>query len=278
MRKFFRQDTSYLIGPAYAFEVNQKMSLGVSVFAFMHSIKIIDNTVVLYDPVGSGQYFVYQANGSRTSLGTVIKAGMQYMPVPKVSIGVTAARPFNMAGSGKAQITSTQLDSSGNPVTPKGTFNTDMKTIEGSTFYEEPTPMSFSAGTAYFMSRTFLVTAQLDYHTAVQTFKEFPIRATLNWSLGSECYLTDSVAMRAGVYSNNARTQSVSASGTNQSPHVNLLGFSLGTGLYRSGTSLTLSLAYLSGTGQGQAFADTPVIQEVVQSQLALYIGGSYQL
>ena len=275
-RKFFRQDTTYLIGPAYAVELRDNLSVGVSLFGFMHSVKVIDNTLVLYAPDGTGKYFVYQANGSRLAYGVLPKLGIQFMPAAKVSLGITVSRPFNTGGSGRAQITQTKITES-EPGVPTGVFNNDMETMDGNSFYEDPMPLSISLGSAYFASRRFMVTGQIDYHAAV-SYREYPVVGTLNWSFGTEYYLSESVAVRGGVFSNNARTLPITATDKDKPPHVNMLGLSLGSGLYRSGTSLTFSVTYLTGEGQGQAFSDTAVIHNVTQSSIAVYLGGSYQL
>ncbi|MBI1862111.1 MAG: hypothetical protein HYR96_14450, partial [Deltaproteobacteria bacterium] len=275
-RKFFREDITYLIGPAYAFELRNNLAFGISLFTFMHSVKIIDNTLVLYAPDGTGKYFIYQANGTRTSYGLIPKIGLQYMPAPKVSMGLTVSRPFNTGGSGRAQITSTKFGGV-EPVELTGIFNNDLSVIEGSTFYEEATPITVSVGSAYFASRRFLLSGQVDYNSAV-SYADYPVAQTINWSLGTEFYMSEAWAIRLGAYSNNARTAPIKAGDVNKPPHVDMIGFSLGTGMYRGGTSLTGSISYVIGSGSGQAFSDTDKIHTVNQSSLTLYIGGSYQL
>ncbi len=272
-RKFFRQDTTYLMGPAFAMEVRENLSVGISVFAFMHNVKIIDNTLVLYAPDGTGKYFVYQANGTRLSYGLMPKAGIQFMPSPKVSLGLTIARAINTGGSGRMQITNSKL-AGGEPTSPTGIFNNDMETLEGAASYEEATPLSISLGTTYFASRRFLLTGQADYHSAYGN----DVKQTVNLSLGTEFYLNEAVVLRGGIYTNNANTSPIGASDINMAPHVNMLGFTIGSGLYRSGTSLTVSLGYVTGMGYGQAFADTAQKHEVYQSSIAFYLGGGYQL
>lgn len=272
-RKFFRQDTTYLMGPAYAMEVRENLSIGATLFAFMHNVKIIDNTMVLYAPDGSGKYFVYQANGTRLTYGLMPKLGLQYMPSPKISIGVTASRAFNTGGSGRAQITGSKL-AGVEPTMPTGIFNYDFETMEGATDYNDPTPLAFSFGTSYFASRRFLIAGQVDYFGAVGS----DVKATMNVSLGTEFYLNEVIVLRGGIYSNNANTSAIGASDTNRPPNVNMLGVTFGTGLYRSGTSLTFGVSYLTGRGYGQAFADTTVTHRVTQSSLSVYLGGGYQL
>lgn len=278
-RKFFRQDITYLAGPSYAFELLENMAVGFSALGLFRKVKLIDNTTILFSPLGTGEYSFYLSNFNLTSYGFVPKIGIQYMPLPQWSIGLVVSKPYNLGGSGSGQVTSTNHDTDGTPKTPTGVFNTDItRTDHDNVFYNIPSNLQVSLGNAYFFNKEFLLTGQLDVYGPQNNFREFPIRTTINWGLGAEFYLYEWIAIRSGVYSNNTKTKPIDTNGKDQPPFVNLLGFTLGASLFRSGTSLSLTGSYSVGKGRGQAFADSVLTQEVQESQISFYLSGSYQL
>ena len=278
-RKFFRENMTYLMGPAFATEVFENFSLGVSLFGSMRTVKTIDNTTVLYDPIGTGKYFVHIMNMSQQSYLFVPKVGVQYMPVPKWSFGITLSKIFNVSSSGQARVVRTKSGSDNLPVNPNGTFNNDMETISlDNVFADVADPLNVALGWAYFHTKHLLFSGELDVYEGLGSYREYPLAGTMNWALGAEYYIFDSLATRVGFFSNNSNSRPVVERSVNQAPHVDLLGLSTGVSLYREGTSLTLSVAYQTGHGLGQAFADGTLTQRVRESKLTLYLAGSYQL
>jgi long-chain fatty acid transport protein len=277
-RKFLKQETAYQAGPAFGTSLSDDLSIGFSLMGYFRITRLIDNTLVLYDPVGTGKYFWQMLSANRTSYAVVPKFGLQYMPNPKLSIGWTIEKPLNVGGKGTAKITKVKLDSNNEPGTLDGTADNDLETTEGALFTDIPSPISTSLGFAYFMSRSWLVTAQIDGHMGQSNYAEYPVQAVVNWTVAGEYYLNESFAVRLGAFSNNAKTRPIDPNAVNQRVHVNLLGFSSSVSMYRSGTSLTLGAAYGFGKGEGQAFGDTAQVQVVQHKHLAVYLAGSYQL
>lgn len=278
-RKFLREDTTYLIGPCYAREILPNLSFGVSLFGAVRFIKTIDNTTVLRAPIGTGKYVVYNMQADQTEYGLEPKVGFQYMPIPKLALGLTISKMLPMGGNGDLRTLETNTDNSGNPVTPNGFFNNDYATTHATNvFHDMPQPLQISLGGAYFFNKEFLVSTQLDYYGSQDTFTEYPIRAVVNWSVGSEYYLSESWALRLAVYSNNTNAHEVDPTQTDQPAFVNQLATALGISMYRPGSSITLGLTYAKGSGYGQAFSGVTNVQQVTENNLTLYLGGSYQL
>ena len=239
---------------------------------------MIDNTVALYDPIGTGKYYTYMANLNRINYGTVLKAGFQYMPVPKLSLGFTVEQPFSIGGEGKIHRTSTKLGSGGLPVDVTGKFDNDMETLDATSLSRIPTNPSASLGLAYFFTRQFLISSQWDMYAADTTYPDFPVAPVWNAALGTEYYFTEVLAMRLGVFTNNSKTRLIDSSHTNQQPHLDMMGYSLGLSMYRSGSSLSFTGSYVGGKGEGQAFQNSKTVQQVTESTLTIYLSGSYQL
>jgi hypothetical protein len=201
------------------------------------------------------------------------------MPMPKLSLGLAISRPINVDSKGSAKLIRTKSGTDNSPVPPNGTFNNDMEQIEiANVFAEIAETLNLSLGGAYFFTKHFLVSLECDFFEGLGSYREYPVRGTVNWALGAEYYVLDSLAGRVGLFSNNANTQMVQVGATNQPAHVDLLGISTGLSLYRSGTSLTLSFSYQTGHGFGQAFADGTLIQRIRENKTGIYLSGSYQL
>ncbi len=277
-RRFFRQDTTYLAGPAWAREVSDSVSIGISLFGFYRIEKLIDNQLIQIDPSGTNKYFIQNTSLERTQLGVIPKLGVEWMPLPKWSFGLTVQKTYNVKGSGKFKLLSTKATTGNAPVTPTGDFGNDMS-LTGSDRVTSDViaPYAFSLGAAYFHDKQFLITAQADLYSA-EKFPDYPVRAVVNWSVGAEYFTYDWLALRLGFFSNNARSKPLVPGGTNQMPHVNLTGATFSGSLFRTNSSVTLGASYSWGTGQGQAIFNNPAVQTISQSALTVYLSGSYQL
>ncbi len=279
IRKVSKQDITYLVGPAYAREVAPNFSVGISTLVKARTFKFIDNTLVLYDPVGTGKYNLHQASISQKTFGGMLKIGLEWMPMPKWSFGLVFTKNYNFGGSGSSRVLDTKVDAAGTPVTPDGKVSTDL-TLQSfpHSFFAAPVNYSLSLGGAYFVSKEGMVIAQIDYHSPQANYSEFPIGATYNWSLGGEYFFADWFALRGGLFSNNAASRPIVSGRVNQGTKVDQIGASFAGTVYRSGTSITLGLLYSKGVGKGQAFSNSTAIQRVVQTLTGIYFAGSYQL
>lgn len=277
-RRFFRQDSTYLFGPAYAREVAKDFSVGVSVLGFYRVEKLIDNQLVQIDPAGTNKYFIQNSALERQALGVIPKLGLEWMPAPKWSVGFCMAKTYNLATTGKYRLLSTKSGTGNDPVTPTGNFTNDMNSTGSDNVTAKViAPYVFSLGVAYYTSKDFLLTGQVDFYSA-EPFADYKVRAIYNWSLGAEYYLADWLALRAGAYSNNARSKPLVSGAVNQLPHVNLVGTTMSLSMFRANSSVTLGASYSWGSGQGQAIFNNPAIQTVQQNNLTFYLSGSYQL
>jgi len=277
-RKFFKQDITYLAGPAYAQELRDNFSIGFSLLGSFRTYKIVDITTLLYDPVNGGPYRIYNAYVNTSNLAIIPIFGAQYMPTPKLAIGLSISKPFNVGGSGAAQITAGNLQANGTPQTPTGVFSDDYTFSDlTNVFHDIPDPLNVSLGGAYFATEKLLLALQFDFYEGVG-FSSYAVRRVLNWSLGGEYYLRQNLAVRLGLYSNNSRAKEIDPSKTDQASFVNLIGGSLGLSYYGSGSSISLTGTYASGNGQGQAFASSFLVQTVSSKQLGILLSGSYEL
>ncbi len=277
-RRYFRQDTTYLVGPGFATEIFDNFTIGLTLFGVARFNNEIDNQEIHYYPVGTGQFLFQNVHQSIRSYGILPKLGVQWMPIPKWSFGMVLGKLINAGGTSEARQVGSSLDSNNNPKPPTGQMSNDIAIATATPAHELPAPIQVSLGSAYFPSKSLLFAFDLDYYHSSGITVPFTLQSTLNWSGGVEYYLSDSSALRAGLYTNNSNTPPLSKAGKNQLPHVDVTTLSVGYSLVKPTSSLTLGISYGVGNGQGQAVANSTSIESIQQFHLAFYLTGSYQL
>ena len=278
-RRFYNQDITYSAGPAYSVPLGENASIGISVMGFIRTNTLINNQLIQDNPTPNGKYYIQDSYLKQTDYGIVPKIGFQYMASPKLSLGATLKKNINITGSGQVRTLQNKSDpKTGIPSPKTGGFSDDFDTSDGTFNSAIAAPWEVGLGGAYFFSKSFLMTTDISYYSTDPRFGAFAIAATYNWAVGMEWYVTEGFALRVGTYSNRANTPQVDSSSTNQSPHVDLYGGTLGLSLIKSGSSFTLGSSYSAGIGKGQAFGNSTSTQDVSQNSLSISLAGSYQL
>lgn len=279
-RKFFRTDTTYLFGPAYALSVGPRTSLGISLLGFARLDRSIDNQFVRFAPDTTGKYFFQNASMDREFYGIVPKLGVQHMWSDRLALGATLSKRVLISSSSVIRGSRTKSDPiTGLPVAdPGGAFSEEIETLEEKTKPTIQSPWVGTLGGTWFFDKSLLFSGELNYHSADSSFTDYRLTPTLNWSVGTEWFLSEQFALRLGVYTNHANTPEIDPATSDQPDHVDMMGYSIGISFLKPGSSFTLGASYANGTGKGQAVAGTPLHQELTRTTLALSLSGSYQL
>ncbi len=132
-------------------------------------------------------------------------------------------------------------------------------------------PLATSLGLAYFASPRLLISADTKYYEKVSD-KE----AVNNLSLGTEYYFTDSFAVRAGFFTDNANTPSLSSGLTDQQEHIDIYGASLSFTVFHKRSSITLGMSYALGQGKAQIAAGSTETQDAEIRNINFYLSSSY--
>lgn len=280
LRKLSRQNTLFLTGPAIASALNENLSWGLSLFAFMRVDRVVDTQFVTYNPEPTGKYLFQDTYLARNAYGLMPKLGLRYKWNATWTSALTLGYTLNLFGNGLLRRVQNKVDpATGLPVTPNGELEHDTTTTNRDDLsYKEPAIIRVTLGNAYRVSPSLLLTADLDFYSSDPNFEGFSLEPTYNWSLGAEILLSDTLPLRLGIFSNNANTPALDPARKNQVPHVNLLGGAIGISLLSDKTSVTAGFSYAFGSGQGQILTDSATIQEVQQTSYGLYLSGSYQL
>ena len=263
-RKYFDQDQTYLIGVAYAKELFKDTTGGLSLMGVYRTRNAIDTQLILYN---DKNYYIQETNIDQTTAGVYVKYGMQYMPIPKFSFGATIAKTITLNSTRKMRTTIVDSKEATNP--------TEQNPVSSPKLLS---PIEVAFGAAYFPSKTVLYTSDFIYYTADNEHTDFAAKATWNLSMGTERYLSDSLVLRLGFFTNNANTPQVSSTLTNQLDHVDLYGLTAAVAMRSPGSSVTIGTTFSTGSGQGQAIGNNTRVNTILEQRAAVYLVGSYQL
>ncbi|NDE15408.1 hypothetical protein EBZ80_10810 [bacterium] len=115
-------------------------------------------------------------------------------------------------------------------------------------------PGEVRLGAAWFASPKLLVSGDLSYYDPATDGKVSWLRrqSVLNYAAGTEYYVTPSIALRAGAFTNNDARPDVVTGKTNQGAKIDFKGGSLFVAYVQPNTQLSLGAVVQGGTGKSQ--------------------------
>jgi len=276
---FNNQDTTYNVGPSYAFEISDSLSAGATLYAHIRTQERINNeiTYVLSDTdyEWTNQYFHTEESGLRPVFG------LMWTPMDKLSVGVTLSKTYIYSSSTEIQSSckgASSVTYAATSLCQSGALNrSDYKTDK-----KKEHPLQLHTGLAYFPNNRLLLSGDLSYYGATNTSLVAARSSVLNFALGAEYYLNSTWALRGGLYSNNANTPRLRTTGVSgiQPEHVDMYGLSLSLSQFQRNSSLTFGLSYMYGSGKAQLFSpDTSGnagLNDVNISTLTMFLSVSY--
>ena len=251
---FNNQDTTYNIGPSFAFKLRDDLALGVSLYGHYRKQQFILNQQVYRrngEQIWTNAYFQIVEYGINPVLG------LMWSPLERLSVGMTLRKTQVLQSRSRKQVTSKEAD----------VTSIVQPAIETSTVRRDR-PLQFSLGTAYFASDRLLFSGDLVWNQSAGNSQ-----ATTNFALGSEFYLNTQWAVRAGIFTNMANTPALSASKTGQPEHVDLYGGSFSVTRFTRNSSLSVGINGNLGNGQAQVLASG--VQDLQVWSLTTFIAAS---
>ncbi|MDO9005028.1 MAG: outer membrane protein transport protein [Aquabacterium sp.] len=269
------RDSTYNVGPTVAAEINDDLSVGLTLYVHQRDVQIVLNQFVERMDTGSGtstgwtnKYFRMNETGIKPIIG------VSWSPVEKVSLGFALSKTFIMSSSATGQ--ETCWDSVTNGCTSSTAPPTTVRTPVILNFTEKREyPTHLAIGAAYFASKDLLISADWSYNTAVEDPIFVDKVATYNFALGTEYYMTRKWAVRAGVFTNMANTPDIQAGVTNIEEQINLYGASLSLTNFSGSSSVTVGGSVNYGTGKAQMRNDQSV-QNATTLGWLLFLSSSY--
>ena len=230
----------------------------VAYFVLYRDLEIIRTQLLQFE---QGQHTLVNFYESKTAWGYKPILGAIWEPFDKLAVGLSASKIYVASSDHEQQMIF--RDTSGTYSFPDDTnaiYFTRLSDTDKDKF-----PLATSLGLAYFASPGLLFSADITHYEEVSD-KE----SVYNFSLGTEYYLTDSLALRAGFFTDSANTPSLSPTGTNQREHIDIYGISLSLTAFHKKSSTTLGISYGLGKGEAQVVADSTAVQDAEIENLAV--------
>jgi len=257
------EDTSYLIGPSYAYKVSDKFSLGATLSYFYRKSRMQDIQTIWL-------------SGGQTEASTVItdwgekglnpKVGIRWIPFKPLSLGLTVSHTFIVSSNFTSQLTNKTRDQA---VPSFDQMTTSTKRNTGT---------QISLGIAYQFTEKWLLSYGMDFFTRIDadSFYPFGYQGVVNLSLGTEYIINKKNVVRAGFFSNQSNMNEPS----NQSSlitHINMYGLATGYSYNMESTSITVGIIYSGGSGKAQVYEDIPTTVNVKRYTLTGVLATSYK-
>jgi hypothetical protein len=255
------EDKVYNLGPSYGIKLRDNLSTGITLYLHYRDGKIIRNHLL---NLSNGEFDWENYYLSWTEYGIRPVIGFMWEPFDKVSLGITFSRTFIFDSETRVQATKRGPGSLG-----YGVNDVDFNVIKSSE--KRKFPYVTTAGIAYFPSPSLLLSADLSYYTDVEDRK-----AVLNGAMGIEYYLSPTIALRAGGFTDMANTEKLKSGLTDQPEHINIFGGTLSVTYFTRNSSLTLGGVYSYGSGKAQVISGSTAQQDATLSSLTIYIGAGY--
>jgi len=265
-------DETYLFGPSYAYKLSDSFTVGATLYIYYRDVQVIRTQLLQFE---QGQNYLISYYDTKKDWGYKPILGVIWEPSDKLAIGLSASKVYITSTDHEEQVIFRDT-SSGVPYLMDSTIydfsNTNTIYYSSTSDTEKDKfPLATSLGLTYFVSSRLLFSGDIRYYDEVSD-KE----AIFNFSLGTEYYFTDSLAVRAGLFTDKANTPSLSSSEVNQPEHIDIYGASLSFTAFHKRSSITLGMSYGFGEGEAQVVANSTAIQDAEIRNFAAYLSASY--
>ena len=253
-----QEDSTYLIGPSYSKKISDEISWGASLFYHYRIYRRAQSQLIRYtDATDQASYLntTKKEKGFKPEIGFMATLG-------KFSIGATLAKTLILTS-----LTDSQLNNKAKGASTYG-FS-QLITIP-----KRKTPTELQSGVAFFASPYLLFSSNVDYYLYSDTAHE----SVLNLSFGSEYYLSEKHAIRAGVYTNRTNNKEPSAATIAPLEHIDMYGVTAGYTLYSSTTAITFGGIYSKGSGKAQIYDKSTATTNVKRSNFDFVVSADYGL
>lgn len=197
--------------------------------------------------------------------------GMQWSATQKLSVGANLKFPKAISQTFENNIeqTSAYVDSDLTVVRDSA------HTVEGTGLMtrvlvdsEDQKPIEWGSeyrlGMAYFASQRLLWTFDVTQNGATKgNVSQYDRDAVTNFQTGTEYYITPSVPVRFGLFTNNDARPKLVKNKVNQRDHIDYTGLSLFLAWVQPNSQVALGSILQSGKGQAQKISNSPTIQDV---------------
>jgi hypothetical protein len=131
-------------------------------------------------------------------------------------------------------------------------------------------PLELRGGVAVYATTKLLLTSDIDWHAEVNDTDQqativnmYTKKSVLNYAVGSEYYMTPSIPLRLGYFTNKDATPAIDPAKKSQADHVDYQGLSVFLAMAQPNSQISAGIVFQKGKGQAQKIADVTTIQSV---------------
>ena len=236
---------------ALGYRVSPSLGIGFSFgYKKIDELTQISQNLLLTD---SSAYLMLSDRFRLTGHGVEFGLGLQWAPAPKLAIGLMARS--GQYASQKLEFVRDQIEITSGSISKAQPFRSTSSNPLGSM------PLEIRTGVAYFASPSLLITSDVDWHdevtdAAISSLKK---ESVMNIALGTEYFVTPSLPVRFGIFTNNDATKDVEAGKAAQDDHIDYLGSSLFFAWAQPNSQVSLGAVVQSGKGKAQKLGNTDI-------------------
>ncbi len=240
-------DNTLMMGLSIAhFFLSDSIAIGATVYGVKRRSEQIVNQLVIFTADNSyentNQYI------TEDIYGAIGKVGIQFMPIDLMSIGATFESGYIFVHDKDSQGIVTNSDNSYAILSKSSSTIDDFEEKDGY-------PMTLRGGVAYFPSKFLTLSLDIIGHIG-DKYYQMDVENTLNFAFGMEYYVTESLPVRLGLFTNYSNTPQVVTGKVNQELHVDMYGASLSLSWQTRSSTISIT-----GTGQSNALGDIKIAE-----------------
>ncbi len=266
---FNNRDATYLAGPSYGIAIDERLSLGLTLYGYLRTQQIILNQQFTFsDP---SLYHWENTYIDRVEYGLRPLLGLMFTPVPRLSLGLTLGKTQLLRASESTQTSCAGMDGASYPAGSLCQAGR-LALVRSDQAIERRFPWTATLGGAYFPSPALLLSTQLSLYQDLEA-GGLPL---WNLAAGGEYYFNPRLALRLGTFTDNAVTPHLRRGVTDQAEHVDLYGASLSLTRFTRSSSLTLGASARAGRGEAQILAGQTAIQRLDLIAVTVFLSAAY--
>ena len=276
------QDTTTLAGISFATPLSNEISFGATLYAYMRKKEQTLKMKSIIQGISSGTNAVtvledsYYQKVQSEEFGIQPRLGLMWSPAEKLSLGLMVQTTFMLSESPQSRIDQNLCSTEGcfkyDEANDKFTemSNTDIlnQNIGLNDTSKNDLPVEVNLGAAYFASDALLYTADFSYASATDTYN-----STWNIAGAAEYFFNPTVAIRGGLYTNNANSSNDVVN--DKVDHVNFIGGAFSATRYTKSSNITVGINYSKGSGEANLFRSSTNTQDINVSSVNLFISTS---
>lgn len=231
---------NYLFGPSLGIKISKNFALGVSVFYHLFQLATTEKTNI---DLGEGARYSQDIQDNGSSGGFVFGLGFKGYLTSRLQVGAMYTSE-TMHTDGTITFTENTIET-GTPssTTTQGRAKGDVRLphrLAVGVAYEEKGKYALAFDVIYYFKLDYL--SPRDYLSSGNNPNQHIENQHFDFSLGAELYITETIALRAGVFSN---TSSAPASEINK---IQMFGGSFGVAHIKGGLSTGIGMKFMFGS------------------------------